>query len=195
MADLETLTNLYWRLHDLSKMLEGSDRIDGMEHRDAYPTILDAMGMVYEFKVILEKSTVEVPINMMLYCPNCGARHIDTPEAGRELWGNNFETPIVEVGGWTNPPHRSHLCSNCGTVWRPADVPTNGVLDIETKGKSDTWPTNSLEANYSMPGENRTSLGRLAALQAISEELLAIHKRTQERARRLGLPSAEDDPG
>jgi hypothetical protein len=35
--------DLYWRLHTLSKMLESSDRIYGDEHRDAYPTILDAM--------------------------------------------------------------------------------------------------------------------------------------------------------
>ncbi len=35
--------DLYWRLHTLSKMLEQSDIIDGTVHRDAYPTILDAM--------------------------------------------------------------------------------------------------------------------------------------------------------
>lgn len=37
--------DLYWRLHTLSKLLEGSGRIDEMEHRDAYPTILDAMAL------------------------------------------------------------------------------------------------------------------------------------------------------
>lgn len=40
--------DLYWRLHGLSKMLEQSDIIDGMVHRDAYPTILDAMKAVRE---------------------------------------------------------------------------------------------------------------------------------------------------
>lgn len=39
-----------------------------------------------------------------------------------------------------NPPHRSHLCHNCGCVWRPADVATVGVKRTETQGKADTWP-------------------------------------------------------
>jgi hypothetical protein len=39
---------------------------------------------------------------------------------------------------WDNPPHRSHLCHGCGHVWRPADVPTNGVATITTKGKADS---------------------------------------------------------
>lgn len=38
--------DLYWRLHTLSKMLESSDIIDGAAHRDAYPTILDAMNAI-----------------------------------------------------------------------------------------------------------------------------------------------------
>lgn len=41
---------------------------------------------------------------------------------------------------WPNEPHRSHLCHHCGTIWRPADVPTNGVTAIQTRGKNDTWP-------------------------------------------------------
>ena len=35
--------DLYERLHTLSKMLESSGRIYEDDHRDAYPTILDAM--------------------------------------------------------------------------------------------------------------------------------------------------------
>lgn len=66
------------------------------------------------------------PIDMIIYCPRCGGQHIDEPD-----------------GGGTNPPHRSHLCHECGCVWRPADVPTNGVFEIRTKGKSDTWKVDS----------------------------------------------------
>lgn len=40
--------DLYWRLHSLSKVLESSGRIDESEHRDTYPTILDAMNFVRE---------------------------------------------------------------------------------------------------------------------------------------------------
>lgn len=63
------------------------------------------------------------PIDMLLYCPTCNIQHIDLPSPSTN---------------WTNPPHRSHLCHNCNTIWRPADVPTNGVASIKTKGKSDT---------------------------------------------------------
>ena len=37
---------LYWRLHSLSKILEGSGVIDESQHPDAYATILDAMAFV-----------------------------------------------------------------------------------------------------------------------------------------------------
>jgi hypothetical protein len=38
---------------------------------------------------------------------------------------------------WDNPPHRSHFCHGCGTIWRPADVSTVGVAAIQTRGKAD----------------------------------------------------------
>lgn len=65
------------------------------------------------------------PLPMILHCPDCGEQHIDAPD---------------DESGWSNPPHKSHLCHACGTIWRPADVPTEGVSDIETRGKRDTWP-------------------------------------------------------
>lgn len=64
----------------------------------------------------------EVSIDMILFCPVCGSKHIDAAE-----------------GEWTNPPHKSHLCGNCRTVWRPADIVTNGVAKIKTRGENDTW--------------------------------------------------------
>ncbi|MCA8226167.1 hypothetical protein [Burkholderia vietnamiensis] len=80
------------------------------------------------------------PIDMLLFCPKCGVQHIDAPEEdwkrdanGRMMIGAGYETT------WSNPPHRSHLCSACGTIWRPADLPTNGVAAIQTHGKADTW--------------------------------------------------------
>lgn len=62
------------------------------------------------------------PINMLLWCPQCNAQHIDAPSEG-----------------WNNPPHRSHLCHECGCIWRPADVATNGVAEVKTAGDADTW--------------------------------------------------------
>lgn len=99
----------------------------------------------------------ETPIDMVLYCPACGTQHIDAPDPSPQ-----FASPD-EV--WTNPPHRSHLCHNpkCGTIWRPADVPTNGVARIETKGKADSWhgitdamPTRAVDIKVSLPeGDTR----------------------------------------
>jgi len=72
------------------------------------------------------------PIDMVLFCPKCGMQHIDEADP--------YDMTYVEggPGAWTNPPHRSHLCHGCGYIWRPADVPTNGVAAIKTKGKNDS---------------------------------------------------------
>src|SRR5205814_9973995 len=53
--------------------------------------------------------------------------------------------------GWLNPPHKSHLCAACGTIWRPADVETEGVAAIQSKGQHDTWipPTRRSEEHTS----------------------------------------------
>jgi DNA-directed RNA polymerase subunit M/transcription elongation factor TFIIS len=61
-------------------------------------------------------------VDMLLNCPKCGVQHVDEPSEG-----------------WDNPPHRSHLCLACGCIWRPADVPTNGVAVIATAGSADTY--------------------------------------------------------
>lgn len=73
------------------------------------------------------------PIDMILHCPKCGKQHIDAPEGPLVVDGRAV-TPTL----WHNPPHRSHLCHGCGHIWRPADVPTNGVATIKTKGKNDS---------------------------------------------------------
>lgn len=61
------------------------------------------------------------PIDMVLFCPHCGMQHVDAANAA----------------DWSNPPHRSHLCARCNFIWRPADVPTNGVEKIQTAGRDD----------------------------------------------------------
>ena len=69
------------------------------------------------------------PIPLLLFCPSCAHQHIDAPN------------PAV---GWENPPHRTHLCHNCGYLWRPADVATNGVATLATCGQGDMSPVPSL---------------------------------------------------
>lgn len=49
------------------------------------------------------------PIPLILNCPSCGARHVDTGE---------FEKKV----------HRDHACQKCGLTWRAGLVPTVGVL-------------------------------------------------------------------
>lgn len=78
------------------------------------------------------------PINMILHCPKCGMQHVDAPDRLEQIIHRESGTVVDEQ--WTNPPHRSHLCHGCGCIWRPADVPTNGVRAIATRGKADTWP-------------------------------------------------------
>lgn len=47
-------------------------------------------------------------IDMLLWCPECGGRHIDSND------------PLV-------PPHRTHACQHCGMQWRPSNLRTRGV--------------------------------------------------------------------
>lgn len=47
-------------------------------------------------------------IDMLLWCPACGARHYDDGEYSSKL-------------------HHTHACQSCGMVWRPAVVFTRGV--------------------------------------------------------------------
>lgn len=62
-------------------------------------------------------------------------RRLDAPEERDPVSG---EAPLRA------PSHRSHLCrpedGGCGHIWRPADVPTNGVAAVKTKGKRDDEP-------------------------------------------------------
>jgi hypothetical protein len=81
------------------------------------------------------------PVDMVLFCPRCGTQHVDAPEDV-----DLFRSTMLQIGGlreanpkpWTNPPHKSHLCHTCGCIWRPADVPTNGVQALKTRGANDS---------------------------------------------------------
>lgn len=55
-----------------------------------------------------EKANAMPPIQMLLWCPECGERHID-------------------VGDFSTRPHHTHACQGCGMVWRPCVFATVGV--------------------------------------------------------------------
>jgi hypothetical protein len=79
-----------------------------------------------------KNAAAQPPIDMVLHCPKCGLRHVDEAE------GEGDEATTQRLDVWRNPPHRSHLCHGCGHIWRPADVPTNGVAAIKTHGTNDS---------------------------------------------------------
>lgn len=97
------------------------------------------------------------PVPMVLHCPACGTQHVDAPEPE-----NN----------WTNPPHRSHRCGACQTIWRPADIPTTGVAAIKTRGQADNFDGERLTASI-------VAMARADAVGQIEAE----HTREVERRR------------
>ena len=81
---------------------------------------------------------VVLPIDMVLHCPKCHLQHIDRDESPSDREWAAQSAGEREQQYWTNPPHRSHKCSGCGHIWRPADVCTNGVAAVKTVGKNDS---------------------------------------------------------
>lgn len=82
------------------------------------------------------RAALEKPIDTVLHCPKCDLQHIDEADDEGMVLGAlaRGDQP------WRNPPHKSHLCAECGTIWRPADVCTNGVPSVVTRGAKDSWP-------------------------------------------------------
>jgi hypothetical protein len=81
-------------------------------------SVNEAPTAVAPVDVDLTKDIIE-SIPMILHCPMCYIQHID--DADFRL-------------------HTSHLCTRCGFIWRPADVPTVGVTELKTHGEDDGDP-------------------------------------------------------
>lgn len=102
------------------------------------------------------------PVDMVLHCPVCGLQHVDAVEFKPVPLAG--QSPIA----WGNPPHRSHLCKGCGHVWRPADVATNGVLAVTTKGERDS--TIAAPVHFPM-GADGVARGRFVGRAARPDEV------------------------
>lgn len=109
----------------------------GIRAPDPLRSLLDAA--IGRAGTALSQPVPSAPIDMVLHCPKCGEQHVDAVEITPTPVPTHPFGAITEfVQSWTNPPHKSHLCHNCGHIWRPADVPTNGVAAVKTKGKEDS---------------------------------------------------------
>ncbi len=102
---------------------------------------------------------VYLPIDMLLFCPGCGTQHIDEPNT---------------LLGWTNPPHRTHMCAKCGYLWRPSDMATNGVDSIKSKGTGDMDPTPTNIAVVGATNNRRDRLWYRTLLVALSANTVAM---------------------
>jgi hypothetical protein len=137
------------RIVNLLSQLDLKYEFTGEEHNE----LLEAVQKPEEKAKQNEKQ-----LDLLLFCPNCGKQHIDKAEpnvcqdcghdrnehfnAGERNvcsggWRGNSGCQCDGFTAWLNPPHKSHRCDNCNHVWRPADVPTNGVAVIKTRGKQD----------------------------------------------------------
>lgn len=66
------------------------------------------MGGVVAMSAERREGPQPAPIPLLLWCPECGARHVDE-------------------GEWEHRDHHTHACQQCGMVWRPAIECTVGV--------------------------------------------------------------------
>ena len=101
------------------------------------------------FAYLLARELGARPIRMVLHCPACGTQHIDVAEPFSmhdqiACSLTNGRSLRCTCDHWNNPPHKSHLCSECGHVWRPCDQETTGVAALLTRGKDDSPPLDNL---------------------------------------------------
>lgn len=137
-------------------------------------------------RAALAQPQAETPIDMVLYCPSCHLQHIDAPELPESRTCKPDGSPVIVYSDeWNNPPHRSHLCHGCGHVWRPADVPTNGVQAVTTKGKNDSPP----QAETAAVSEPAKTLPR----KELERFNLDVHYDGFDQMREFVLASEHDD--
>jgi hypothetical protein len=108
-----------------------------------------------------------MPLDMILFCPNCFAQHVDEarPDVCESCGLSENKCDCVVFTEWLNPPHKSHRCQRCNHVWRPSDVPTNGVKEIKTAGRCDSFAVPMLMAPMWKPAGEPVERARRAQVK------------------------------
>jgi hypothetical protein len=142
----------------------------GLERRSVDSELRVSQAREQLYSAINATMAEPAPIDMVLHCPACGKQHIDAPECGPLMFDQMQDAPKV----WDNPPHRSHKCHGCGHIWRPADVPTNGVCAVNTKGKNDSPIATPVAINKAAQQAAIDLAGRLTELAACAPHLQRV---------------------
>lgn len=119
------------------------------EHAEARAVAKGVLADLFDMGMSEQKRAASVdrkaiePLDVILFCPQCKAQHIDKaepdvcedcghPEAAHMktgCWiGGKCECKVFKA--WLNPPHKKHRCHECNHVWKPAAIRTNGVETI-----------------------------------------------------------------
>lgn len=109
---------LVWQLNRSMKL--NDDMINLLKRREiVIPETALHEGLKAAVKLVIDTAQCAVetatdqqtPVPYVLYCPECGMKHIDEDE-------------------WATRPHKTHQCLNkmCKHEWRPYPFPTVGVL-------------------------------------------------------------------
>jgi rubredoxin len=98
----------------MSKKETGSPAVDLADELDA---IARAVGSKLLPPFLIQQISRRLradaaPIPMLLWCPECGKRHVD------QLANDGTD--------WSKKIHTKHSCQGCGMTWRPAGGPTTG---------------------------------------------------------------------
>lgn len=165
----------------IEEIYELHDHLRGKEFRRAIGRCFYTRGRLEALASRAEPPVLEVqgepsPIDMVLHCPKCGTQHVDAPDVTLAISQMQSREP------WSNPPHRSHLCHHCGVVWRPADVPTNGVAAVKTTGKADSPLSSKAPVPQSEPADEAAHRKALAMRDAEIIRLRAALSEAQQRA-------------
>lgn len=127
---------------------------------ERFVTIIKSRCEEIEAAYRADRAERAAPIDMVLFCPNCGKQHVDAPEPdlGPSKDGSG-DMPL-----WSNPPHRSHLCHDCCFLcWEALgeDVTVEHLVPVSQGG------TNHIGNKVLAHAECNQKMGHLSVMEKI----------------------------